>query len=332
MGRPRKNVEETASADSNSEYLDASFILDNPKKIISVSPALDIVLSGGIPESTVAIFKADPKIGKTTLALKVAAKGQKQFGKKVIYINVENRLSKKNLEGVKGLDISPEMFKIISSEKGNILSAEQILEKTEKALIDFPESIFIFDSFSSLSGAAEKTNKYGEGYGNLDVRKMEGTFARRTSPIVMVNNSIILGIAHVSPNISMPGKSTSIGKKTVYAMDLELSLKKVYPQGDWTAGDRLVGQKIQIDCLTSALGPPGQSCVCWLKYGEGYSDEAELAQLAIDLSLIEKKGAGWMEIEKFGLKAQGMDNMVTLLEQRSDVFDYLNDQVKEMVK
>lgn len=328
-GRPRKNTEET-TVTTNNDYLDASYILNTDKKVVSVSPALDLILSGGIPESTLAVFKSKPKVGKTTLALKIAAKGQQQYGKKVIYINVESRLSKKNLLGVKGLDISPEMFKLISSEKGKILSAEQIFEKTEQALNDFPESIFIFDSFSSLSSAAEKTKAYGEGFGNISVRKMEGEFARRVGPIVMVNNSIVLGIAHVAPNINTMGQSTSIGQKTLYQMDLELSLKKVYPQGDWMMGDKLIGQKIQVECLTSALGAPGGECVCWLKYGEGYSDEAELANMAVDLSIIEKNGT-WLVVEKFDVKAQGISKITELLGERRDVYDYLLKRVKEVM-
>ena len=329
MARPKKNQDDVSIP--GYDYLDASFILESDKKVISVSPAMDIILSGGIPESTIAILKAKPKVGKTTMALKIAAKGQQQFGKKVIYINVENRLSKKNLEGVKGLDLSPDMFKIVSSEKGKILAAEQIFEKTEQALVDFPESICIFDSFSSLSSAAEKTGGYGEGFGNVSVRKMEGQFARRIGPIVMVNNSIILGIAHVAPNLNMPGQSTNVGQKTVYQMDVELSLKKVYPQGDWKYRDKIIGQKINVECLTSALGAPGKDCTCWLKYGEGYSDEAELTSMCVDLSILEKSSNGVIKIEKFDVSARGMEDMVQLLSERRDIYDYLEKQVKEIM-
>lgn len=329
-GRPKKNAEEKVVV--NDDYLDSSFILGNPKKIISMGPAKDMILSGGIPESTICLLESAPKIGKTTLALQAVANGQKQHGKIGVYVSVENRLSQKNLQGVDGLDISPDMFKIISSQKGEILSAEQILTKAEKALIDFPGCVMVFDSFSSLSSSAERTGNYGEGFGNVSARKMEGEFARRISPIIQVNDNIVIGIAHITPNLNMPGNSVKVSKAILYQMDIRLSMKKVYPQGDWMAGDRLIGQKVNIECITSALGAPGMSCVGWLKYGHGFSNEAELVQLAIDLSLIEKKGAGWMEVSKFGEKAQGMDNMISLLENRPDIYNYLNDEVKEILK
>lgn len=326
-GRPRKNAEIV----DNDEYLTADYILDSSKNIINVSPALDLALSGGVPESVIAILSAPAKVGKTSLALKIAAKGQKQYGKTVIYVSVENRLSQKNLQGTKGLDLSPDRFKIIGSTKGSILSCEQILEKTERALSTFPGSVLIFDSFSALSSSAERTGKYGEGFGNVSARKMEGEFARRISPIVQVNDNIVIGIAHVTPNLNMPGNSVKISKAIMYQMDINLSMKKCYPQGDWTSGDRVVGQKVNVDVLTSALGAPGMSCTCFLKYGFGYSDEAEVASLAQDLSLVEKNGT-WLSIPKFEVKAQGMDQLITLLEERQDIFSYLNDQIKEIMK
>lgn len=312
------------------DYLDASFILDSPKKVISMGPGKDIMLSGGIPESTIAILESPPKIGKTTLALHVVANAQRQHNKIGIYVSVENRLSVKNLKGVKGLDISPDKFKIISSQKGEILSAEQILTKAEQALIDFPGCVMIFDSFSSLSSSAERTGNYGEGFGNVSARKMEGEFARRIGPIVQVNDGIVIGIAHVTPNLNMPGNSTKLSKAMLYQMDIRLSLKKVYPSGDWTSGDHIIGQKVNIECLTSALGAPGMSCTSWLKYGEGFSNEAELASLALDLSLIEKSGS-WMKIEKFDVKVQGMSDMAELLESRRDIYDDLLKSIKEMM-
>ncbi len=237
MGRKKADIEtKTYEVD----YLSASFILDTPKRVISISPAVDIILSGGWPEGTIGILEAGPKIGKTTLALKIAAKAQQQYDKVVVYVNAENRLSQKNLMGVKELDTSPEKFKIISSQKGSILSTEENLEKTEQALNEFPGCIVIFDSFSSLSSAEEKTKDYGKGYGGIDSRKLEGEFSRKISPIVLINNSIIIGIAHVTPRINGPGSSTKISQALLYQMDIRLSLKKVWPQGDWTVADKVI--------------------------------------------------------------------------------------------
>lgn len=322
----RKKSDEAIAA---GEYLDASYILDRPKKIVKVSPALDYVLNGGVPEGIIMLLESLPKIGKTSLALKIAACAQQQFDKVVVYVSIENRLSLKNLKGVKGLDLSADKFKIITSTEGNILSAEHQLERTEKALHEFPGCICIFDSFSALSTSDEKTKNYGDGFGNVAARKLEGEFARRISPIIAVNNNIIIGIAHLSQNLNMPGSTAKVSRTMLHQMDTRLSLKKVYPQGDWMSGETLIGQKVNIECIqASALGPPGRSCVAWLKYGTGFSSEAELADLAISLSVIKKSGT-WYNLEEFGYETQiqGMDKLTKLIEENSVVYNQLLEKV-----
>src|SRR5579859_8042274 len=211
------------------DYLPASFILDHPKNTISVSPAIDIILAGGWQEGTVGILESAPKVGKTTLALKIAARAQQQYDRVVVYVNVENRLSIKNLKGVAGLDLSEDKFKIISSQKGETLSTEQFLEKTEQAINEFPGCFIIFDSFSALSSADEKTKNYGEGYGGMDSRKLEGQFARRISPKILVNACTIVGIAHRMQNIGSKGTSAKVSEALLYQHDTRLFLKKDYP-------------------------------------------------------------------------------------------------------
>ena len=331
MARPKKNLEEKIGGD----YLDASYILNKPKKIVKTTPALDIALNGGIPEGVICIFESEPKVGKTTLALNVGANGQQEFDKVVIYVSVENRLSIKNLKGVDGLDLSPEKFKIIASTDNNILTTEEVFERAENAIADFPGSIVILDSISALSSNDEQTKKYGEGYGGIDSRKLEGQFMRRISGKILINDNIVIGIAHLTQNIGGRGSNTKVADATLYAHDVRLRLKKHFeksnPGGEWTSGDKIIGQKVRVNCLTSALGAPGGECVCWLRYGHGYSKYAEVGQLAIDLSLVEKKAAGgWISSEQYGFKVQGMDEFSQYLEENKEVYNGLYKQVQEM--
>jgi RecA/RadA recombinase len=223
------------------------------------------------------------------------------------------------------------MFKLIGSTKDNIMSTEQFLEKTEKAMNEFPGSIVIFDSFSDLSSAKEKTGEYGSGYGGIDSRKLEGEFARRITPLLSVNDCTVIGIAHVTPNINSVGSSTKISKALEYKLDIRLSLKKSYPQGDWMVGDKLIGQKVSLECITSALGAPGKSGTIWHKYGEGFSEFAEIAELACDLNLIKRKGAGWFEIEKHEKKTQGFDNLCELLKGNKEIYEEILKEVNEVL-
>ncbi len=327
MGRKKADPE---TKTYEGDYLPASFILDTPKKVISVSPAVDMILSGGWPEGTIGILESVPKIGKTTLALTVAARAQEQYGKVVVYVNAENRLSQKNLNGVKGLDISPDKFKIISSQQGSILSTEDNLEKTEQALNEFPGCVVIFDSFSSLSSAEEKTKKYGKGFGGLDSRKLEGEFSRKISPLVLINNSIIIGIAHIGQNIGKPGYSTKVSQALLYQMDIRLSLKRDYPIGDWVSKDKVIGQRIKVNCLTSALGGPGNYCISWLKYGSGFIAAAELLEMAADLDIVERGSTGWYTF-KSGKKIQGVEAGSQYLTEEPGLYKEVLQEVKSIL-
>ena len=81
-------------------------------KNLSISPALDLALGGGLREGSVTIMAGDPKTGKTTTALYAAAKAQ-AAGKTVVYFNTEGRLTKENFKGIKGLDV--ENIKIVQA-------------------------------------------------------------------------------------------------------------------------------------------------------------------------------------------------------------------------
>lgn len=314
------------------DYLDAKYITDNPARIINVSPAIDLMLGGGWSEGIIGILEAPPKVGKTTLALKIAGKAQQQYGKVVVYVMVEPRRVGflKNLNGVPELDCSPDKFKIIASQKGKILSTEHFLEQTERALNDFPDCVIIFDSFSDLSSAKEKTDGYGEGFG-LETRKMESSFARKIHPLIAVSNSTIIGIAHTTQNMSTPGRKAKISESLKYHLDITLSMKRAFPGGDWMAGDKIIGQKVSVECKVSALGGPGGEANLWLKYGQGFLDQAELAEMATDLDVITKGGAWFNLPERYEKKVQGFEKLVQYLIDEPTIYQEILAEVKGLL-
>ena len=55
----------------------ASALMDRESVIIPISPALDMVLGGGVPEGSFVVLTGQPKCGKTTTSLDFAATAQK---------------------------------------------------------------------------------------------------------------------------------------------------------------------------------------------------------------------------------------------------------------
>ena len=325
--QPKDETQEKASI-----YLDADFILERNKQIVPVSPAVDPILCGGIPEGVLMVISGPEKLGKTTLALTAIANAQK-MGKVAVIADVEHRLRKKILTGIHGLDLSPEKLKIIRSQPGDILTAEEILTRVEQSLHDYPGSIVLIDSFSALSSSVESTSGYEDkqmgGTGALQAK-----FCRRVGPIIAVNGNIVMGISHVAPNIGMPGTTENIGKKIKYQYDIKVSCKKPYKANDkveyeWYLGDELVGHRIIWDCPTNAIGAGGNSSVGYLRYGYGLDELAETIDRAIEMGIINVGGGGWHSIGD--VKIQGSDKFYIYLHDNPEIVQNIITSLKEMI-
>jgi len=133
-------------------------------KTISVSPAIDIALGGGIKEGSWVMLTGDPKSGKTTTAMQIAANCQKD-GRPIIYLDAEGRLKEMNFEV---RDLNPDKMQIIHSVDAP-LSAEEFLDVAYK-LISHPDNygaVLIIDSISSLIPAKELDGEMKAGRSGL---------------------------------------------------------------------------------------------------------------------------------------------------------------------
>lgn len=318
-------------------YLDADFILERNKEIVPTTPAVDSILCGGVPEGLLMLITGPEKLGKTSLALTIIRNAQR-MGKIGIIVDAEHRLRKKILTGIEGLDISPEKLKIIRSTEGNILSAEQLLERAEQSLQDFPRSVLLIDSFSALCPAVEQAASYDDSVQMAARAKLEAKFFRKIAPIVSINGNIVIGIAHVASNIGTPGTSENIGKKAQYGLDIKVKCKKPFLKNDkvepeWYSGDTQIGHRIIWECPTNAIGAGGGSSVGYLRYGHGLDDVAEIIDAACELGIIKEGGAGWKELPN-GKKIQGWENMYDFLsqEENKEVLNEIEKSYRELIQ
>lgn len=276
--------------------LSATSIVDRELITIPVSPALDIVLNGGIPEGSFVIFTGQPKCGKTTTSLDFAATAQKEQyrgdlkkPRHVYYLNIEGRLKKRDLEGIPGLDL--ERFDVIGSQQGKILHAEEYLQIAERIINEEPGSIIIIDSYSALCTEAEITSDMDK-MQRADGAKLLAKFCRKVANVIPVNKNIVIGITHLMGN---PGYGNvewkeKSGQAIAYQTDVKLKAK-MFTAWRATADGPQIGQEIDWQVLCSALGPPGGTIKSYLRYGHGIDKAMELIMLCIDLGIISKGGA-----------------------------------------
>lgn len=316
-------------------------------RTISVSPALDIALGGGIPEGSWVIFAGKPKCGKTTTALHFAAKCQQsKYGSKhIYYLNIEGRLKKMNLNGITGLN--QDEFTIIESTEERILSAQDYLNIGEKIILTHPECVLIIDSYSALCHEKEITEGVGtstRGGGPA----LLAQFCRQMANVVPIKRSIVIGITHLMANTSGYGAAIMEkgGNAIAYQVDVKLRCKSNEP---WEHNGKRVGQKVTWLTECTALGmPPGQEVESHLRYAHGIDEVKEIIVLGKDMGLIVLKGSWYTcEFMKNNLptlgvtewddatikkcKAQGEDNLYDLLSANPEWFSILEKEVKTMM-
>jgi len=322
----------------NEIMLTASAVVDKKLITIPVSPSLDIILNGGVPEGSFMIFTGQPKCGKTTTSLDFAATAQKpeyayqgfKEGREVYYLNVEGRLKKRDLEGIPGLNL--DRFHVIGSQQGKILHAEEYLQIGERIINEIPGCVLIIDSYSALCTETEITSDMNK-MQRADGAKLLAKFCRKVANVIPVNRNIVIGITHLMGN---PGNGhvewkEKSGQAIAYQTDIKLRAKfhTAWKTGSAEDGQQ-IGQEIQWQVICSALGAPGGTITSYIRYGQGIDKQMELLMLAVDIGIIQKGGA-WYTLTSVTDKPkfQGTEKLRQYIVDNPAVYDSLLAQVKE---
>lgn len=309
-------------------------VMDRESLIIPVSPALDIILNGGIPEGSFVILTGQPKCGKTTTSLDFIATAQKEeysSGKprNAYYLNIEGRLKKRDLEAIKDLDLS--RLNIIGSQPGKILHAEEYLQIAERIINEEAGSILIIDSYSALCTEAEITSDMDK-MQRADGAKLLAKFCRKVANVIPVNKNIVIGITHLMGNPTGYGAEfkEKSGQAIAYQTDVKIRAKTFKP---WllSSDDSQIGQEVDWQTICSALGPPGGVITSYIRYGQGIDKQMELVSLAVDIGLIHK-GGSWYSISFLNdekSKFQGTEKVRQFLIENPKVYTELYLEVKK---
>jgi recombination protein RecA len=305
--------------------ISANEIVNKERKIISVSPIADYNLNGGVPEGSWLLLSGSPKCGKTTTALQIAANAQQQYGKPVYYGNVEQRIEKKELTGIHGLDIND--LEIIQSYEGKILSAQEHLQEYTTVLKDVPGCVLIIDSTSALCSEGEFSSDITAQARN-EGPKLLATFCRRMAPVVPINKALVIVIQHLIANTSGYGESQfeDGGRKMQYQGDTKL---RCTSSQKWeNTKKEQIGQILNWQVKTAALTKPGGKFQSYLRYGYGLDDIKELISLGLDMGIIEKGGAWYTWGEQ---KCQGEEKLQNFLSEDSARIQLLKEQIEKML-
>ena len=326
------DLEKTFGADI---LISGSAIKEKEVITIPLSPALDMVLHGGVPEGSFVVLTGQPKCGKTVTSLSLAAvaldpkyQGNLEKPRHAYYLNIEGRLKKRDIEGIKGLDL--DRFTLIGSTQGKILHAEEYLQIAERIINEEPGSIVIIDSYSALCTEAEITSDMSK-MQRADGAKLLAKFCRKVANVIPVNKNIVIGITHLMGNPTGYGAEfkEKSGQAIAYQTDIKLRAKRFSPLlvGKENAQ---IGQEVEWQVVCSALGPPGATTTSYIRYGEGIDKSLELFNMCVDVGLITQAGA-WYTFDTLDdtPKFQGAEKARDFLINNPDIYDNLSNQFRE---
>jgi recombination protein RecA len=306
-------------------------------KPVSVSPALDLALNGGLLEGSWTIISGDPKTGKSTTCLQICKNAQDE-NRPVIYIDGESRLKAYNLVGIEGLDLDKIQI-IHSPEDGESLSAEDFLDIAE-SLMKRPENngaICVIDSCSSLVPRSELEESSSASL-RASLPKLLSHWIKKNAQTVVKNKINVLIITHYITNTSGYGKVKipDCGVMVQYQADTRLDIAKVEP---WEENNKKVGQLVHWKISCSSMGASGAECISYIKYNKGIDKEKEIIELAESFGIVEKAGAWYCipflenekEFSQEAPKFQGQSKIYDFLVERKDIFDLIKKRVEEMI-
>ena len=286
---------------------------------------LDVALGiGGFPRGRIVEIFGHEGTGKTTLALHAVAQAQKNGGT-AAFIDAEHALDPR-LAAALGVDVPA----LLLSQPD---SGEQALFILETLVRSGAVDIVIVDSVAALTPKAEIDGKdIGESQMGLQARLMSYAL-RRLASAISRSGSLVIFINQLRAKISTgyspggPQETTTGGRALKFYTSVRIDVRR---GKGLTRGDETYGHELNIKVVKNKLAPPFRTASTTLVYGKGIPNEMAVVDFAIQLKILKKKGS-WIAFNGETL-AQGKEKLVSLLEEKKDLFEELLKQIHQKLQ
>ena len=296
---------------------------DQAKKNIDVIPSgilpLDVALGiGGYPKGRIVEIFGPEGSGKTTIALCAIAEAQKAGGI-AAFIDAEHALDPR-LALTLGVNI--EDLYLAQPDSG-----EQALYVLDQLVRTGAVDIVVVDSVAALTPQAEIDGRIGESQLGLQARLMSYSL-RRLASIIAKTNCIVIFINQLRAMISTgyapgPTETTTGGRALKFYSSIRLEVRrgKKLEKSDVT-----IGHELFLKVVKNKLAPPFRTAHASLIYGKGIPMGVAVVDMAIDYSVINKKGA-WLAYKGETL-GQGKEAVAKFLSENKNLQDEI---IKEIM-
>ncbi len=287
-----------------------------PTGSISFDLALGI---GGFPRGRVVEMFGPEATGKTTLALHVIAESQHRGGQ-AAFIDAEHALDPPYAARI-GVDV--DNLLISQPDYG-----EQGLEIAEVLVRSGAVDVIVVDSVAALVPKAELEGEMGDAHMGLQARLMSQAL-RKLTAIVARSKTCFIFLNQIREKIGFflgNPETTTGGRALKFYASMRIDIRRLAAIKD---GDSIVGNRVKVKIVKNKLAPPFKEAEFDIIYGEGISREGDLADMGVNVGVIDKAGT-WYSYkgERIG---QGRDNVKKLLKENAKLAAEIDAEVRKKV-
>ena len=294
---------------------------ENIEVISSGSINLDIALGvGGYPKGRVIEIYGPESSGKTTLTIHAIAEAQKQGGV-AAFIDAEHAFDASYAAAL-GVDID----NLYISQPDN---GEQALEIADHLISSGAIDLVVIDSVAALTPKSEIEGEMGDSKMGLHARLMSQALRKLTATINKTNCTVIfinqirmkIGVMFGNP------ETTTGGNALKFYSSVRLDIRRI---GSIKHGDEIIGNRTRVKVVKNKVAPPFSKVEFDIMFGKGISKSGEVLDKAVELEIVNKSGS-WFSYSDTKL-GQGRDSVVKLLNDNHELFDELQNKIKEIAK
>jgi recombination protein RecA len=286
-----------------------------PTGAISLDAALGV---GGVPRGRIVEIFGPESSGKTTLALTIVAQAQKLNGL-AAFIDAEHAL-----DSVYAKKLGVDTDNLIISQPD---TGEQALEITETLVRSGALDVIVIDSVAALVPKAEIEGEMGDAQMGLQARLMSQAM-RKLTGVISKSNVCVIFINQIREKIGVMfgnPETTTGGRALKFYASVRLDIRRVASVKD---GDTFTGNRTKVKVVKNKVAPPFKEAEFDIMYGSGISTEGDLADMAIELGMIEKSGT-WFTLGQE--RMQGRENLKRFLIESPEVMKDLDLRVRKAV-
>jgi len=295
---------------------------DGHPAISTGSVAIDVSTGiGGIPLGRFTEIYGPEQSGKTTLCLTIARQALK-LGYKVLYIDVENKLTYDYAEAILG-EYKNNNFILLQPNSG------EDSFKIAEAGIDSGFDLIIFDSVAAISPEAELEDEIDKQHVGLAAR-LVNQFLRKATYKVRTNEVAFIFSNQVRANIGSyyGGYAQPAGYALKHYTTLRIFLSKGKEIKD--DDDYAIGNYVNFIIKKNNIGMPYRQAETNVIFGKGVDKARDLLTFATLLGVIKTRGSYYAFNDE--VIAQGTEKTIAVLSESKDTLDKIEELCYNIAK